>query len=323
MVILRFLEGLRNPVFDVLFSLITRLGEELIFILIGLLFYWCIDKKKGYFLLSVGFIGTLLNQFLKLCFRIPRPWVKDPTFTIVESAREAATGYSFPSGHTQSAVGIFGGIARITKSKIFRCLCVLACILVPLSRMYLGVHTPLDVGVSILIALVLVFALKPLVDWLCKKKKGLVIYFSFLLVASIAFLLFVSFYPFPADIDPHNYESGVKNAYKILGCLLGLFAAYLIDVGYLHFEVKASPMAQAAKLIIGLLPLLAIKEGLRVPLAFLFGEMLGSGVRYSLLTFFAGAIWPMSFPWIARTTDRLTQKIKASKAKKQQKGTSD
>ena len=300
MAFLRFLEELRNPVFDGFFSLVTRLGEETIFIVIGLLFYWCIDKKKGYYLLSVGFIGTLLNQFLKLCFRIPRPWVKDPSFTIVESAREAATGYSFPSGHTQSAVGIFGGIARLSKRKTAIGLCLAACILVPLSRMYLGVHTPLDVGVSVIIAAILIFGLCPLIGWLSEKKRGLIVYFSCLLVLSVAFLIYVLAYPFPGDIDPHNYESGVSNAYKILGCLVGLFAAYLLDTYYLHFDVSGSAAVQITKLILGIVPLLAIKEGLRTPLSLLLGDMLGSGVRYLLIAFFAGAIWPMTFPYIKK-----------------------
>ena len=89
---LRFLEGLRTPFMDTVMSLITQLGDELFFMVIAITMFWCIDKKRGYYLLSVGFVGTVLNQFLKLVFRIPRPWVLDPNFTIVESAREAATG---------------------------------------------------------------------------------------------------------------------------------------------------------------------------------------------------------------------------------------
>lgn len=65
-----------------------------------------------------------MNQFLKLLFRIPRPWVRDPDFTIVESARAQATGYSFPSGHTQNAVATFGGIARSTRRPWVRWTCV-------------------------------------------------------------------------------------------------------------------------------------------------------------------------------------------------------
>ena len=93
---LHFLEGFRTPFGDFFFSTVTHLGEETFFILIGLIFFWCINKKEGYYLLSVGLIGTILNQFLKLIFRIPRPWVRDESLTIVESARGEATGFSFP-----------------------------------------------------------------------------------------------------------------------------------------------------------------------------------------------------------------------------------
>ena len=103
--LLYWFEQIRNPVMDQFMLLITHLGEETAFLVIALILFWCVDKYIGYYTLSVGFVGTLANQFLKLWFRIPRPWVQDPNFTILEQAREAASGYSFPSGHTQSAVG--------------------------------------------------------------------------------------------------------------------------------------------------------------------------------------------------------------------------
>ena len=66
---LYFLEDLRTPVLDTFFSLITHLGEETIFIVLGILFFWCLDKKQGYYLLSIGLLGTIINQFLKLLFQ--------------------------------------------------------------------------------------------------------------------------------------------------------------------------------------------------------------------------------------------------------------
>ena len=101
---LYFLENLRAPWLDAVFSVITLCGEETVFMAVGMIFFWCINKYTGYYLLCTGFLGTILNQFLKILCRVPRPWVKDPGFTIVESAKEAAGGYSFPSGHTQTAV---------------------------------------------------------------------------------------------------------------------------------------------------------------------------------------------------------------------------
>ena len=103
MSVLYFFESIRCSALDAIFSVITLFGEETALLAIGLIVFWCVDKYKGYYLLSVGFLGIIINQTLKMICRVPRPWVKDPNFTIVESAREAATGYSFPSGHTATA----------------------------------------------------------------------------------------------------------------------------------------------------------------------------------------------------------------------------
>ena len=298
---LKFLEGLRTPVGDAFFSTITLLGEETIFIVVGLLFFWCINKKQGYFILSVGFLGTIINQFLKLVFRIPRPWVKDPEFTIVESARSEATGYSFPSGHTQSSVGVFGSIARVSKKKLLQGLCIAACILVPLSRMYLGVHTPADVVVSIIIATTLIFVLYPLINRIAEKPAGMRLFFLFMSVLSALFLIYALTFPFSADIDPHNLESGLENAYKILGCIVGLWVSYEADYRFVRFDTRAVWWSQLFKLVIGLLLLLAIKSGLKSPLLALFnGNYLAHGIRYFLMVFFAGYIWPLTFRFWSR-----------------------
>ena len=133
---------------------------------------------------GVGFVGTIVNQFLKLVFRIPRPWVKDPDFQIVESARAEATGYSFPSGHTQNVFASFGCLGRWTKRTWLRAVCALLIVVTAFSRMYLGVHTPLDVGVSFGIGLVLVFALYPLFRDIDSHPKRLYLLFAGMAVPS-------------------------------------------------------------------------------------------------------------------------------------------
>ena len=296
MEVLKFLESIRTPFGDTFFSLVTHLGEETIFIVVGLLFFWCLDKKKGYFLLSVGFLGTVINQFLKLWFRIPRPWVRDPEFTIVESARAEATGYSFPSGHTQSTIGVFGGIARVQKQLWIRIVCIAVCVLVSVSRMYLGVHTPADVGVSIIVALVLIFVLYPTINKVMETPKSMRIYLVVLTLLSGIYLAFVLLYPFPADVDMENVTGGIKNAYKILGCVLGLFVAYELDERFVHFETKGVWWVQILKLVPGFVILLAIKSGLKQPLyALLNGNYLADAIRYFLITAFAAGVWPMTF----------------------------
>ncbi len=293
---LKLVQEIRTPVLDAVFSTITHLGEETIFIVIGLIFFWCISKKQGYYLLSIGLIGTVINQFLKLIFRIPRPWVLDKNFEIVESARAEATGYSFPSGHTQSSVGIFGGIARSNKNKIIRIICIIIAILVSFSRLYLGVHTPLDVSVSIIIALILVFAFYPIIENGLEKPKIMRILFGSMVVFSIIYLSFVSFYEFPADVDIDNLEHGITNGYKMLGCILGLWLSYEVDINYSKFDTKSVWYVQILKLALGIIPILLIKSGLKEPLRLLIqNDYIADGIRYFLLTSFAGAVWPLTF----------------------------
>ncbi len=303
MAFLKFLEGIRTPFLDTFFSAVTHLGEETIFILVGLIFFWCISKKEGYYTLTVGFAGTVINQFLKLIFKIPRPWVRDLNFKAVESAIPEATGYSFPSGHTQTAVGVFGIIARLNKKVVVKILCIIICLLVPFSRMYLGVHTPADVGVSFIIATVLVLVLHPVINKATESCKNMRIFMGSMLAVSIAYLAFVLLYRFPENTE--NIESGIKNAYKILGCIVGLWAAYEIDNKFIKFDTKAVWWVQIIKLVLGVIPLLAIKTLLKAPLYSLFnGNYIADAIRYFLVVLFAAGIWPFTFKYFAKLSKK-------------------
>lgn len=296
MELLYFFESIRSGFLDTLFQLITFLGEETVFMAVGMIVFWCIDKYQGYYLLTTGFLGTILNQFLKILCRIPRPWVIDPQFTIVESAREAATGYSFPSGHTQSSVGLFAGVARWNKAAVVRILCIVACVLVPVSRMYLGVHTPLDVGVSIAAALLLVFGAYPLFQKAQHSPKTMYSIFICLFVISSVFLLYVRLHSFPMDIDPHNLQSALKNAYTLFGCMAGLLVVYTVDLRFTQFSTKAVWWAQILKAIGGIALVLLAKEGLRTPLDWMFHEhLMARSVRYFFMVIVGGVLWPMTF----------------------------
>ena len=86
---LRLLAAGRCGALDTFFSGLTYFGSEIAFMAAALLIFWCVDKRQGYYVFLVGALGTVCNQFLKLAFRIPRPWVLDPDFQIVEAARAA------------------------------------------------------------------------------------------------------------------------------------------------------------------------------------------------------------------------------------------
>lgn len=296
---LYLLEKIRVPVLNELMLAVTTLGEETAFLALALIIFWCVDKRKGYLVMGVGFTGTMLNQFMKLLFRIPRPWGLDENFTILEQAREAASGYSFPSGHTQMAVGTFGSIAAASEKRWMKVLCIVIAVLVPFSRMYVGVHTPLDVSVAAVMAVALILIVKPIVfrggD---KGMKGLI---AVMIAMALGLLAFVELFPFPADVDADNLASGVKNAYTMLGCLIGVAAVYLVDSRHLKFETKAVWWAQILKAVLGLALVLIVKSLLKAPLEALFaGHMAARAVRYFLTVVAAGVLWPMTFRWFGK-----------------------
>ena len=294
--ILYALEKIRTPFWNGVMSAVTQLGGEVIFIVAAVVVFWCVSKWEGYYLMTIAFCGTVLNQFLKLICRVPRPWVRDPNFTIVESARAEATGYSFPSGHTQNAIGLFGGMARWGGRRGVRLGLPTLALVIAFSRMYLGVHTPADVGVSLVLAAALVLGLYPLMRRAQEKPRYMGYVLAAMLVVSGAFVVFVETCGFPADMDAENLASGIGNAWKMLGAVAGMTLAWLLDRRYIHFETQAVWWVQVIKVAVGMALLLAIKSGLKAPLLALLGhEGLAGGVRYFLLVLVAGAVWPLVF----------------------------
>ena len=296
---LRLLEGLRNPVCDALLSALTLMGDETVYLVVCLVVFWCVCKQEGYYLLSAGLGGTVMNQWLKILCRVPRPWVVDEQFTIVESARAGATGYSFPSGHSQNAVATFGGIALWTKRRIVRVVAAALAVLVCFSRLYLGVHTPLDVGVGALCALVLIVVLRPFMKRSDPRVNRVVL--AVLFALSAAYLAHVSLATFPADVDADNLADAVKNAYTLLGCSAGLVVIHELDARFIHFDTRAVWWAQILKAALGLGLVLALRVGLKPVLTALLGTSGWAGsIRYFLLVLFAGGVWPLTFGFFGR-----------------------
>ena len=321
---LYWLESIRCPFLDVVMQAFTCFGEELAFLLLALTIFWCVSKEEGYYLLFVGFFGTVLNQFLKLLCRIPRPWVRDPSFTIVESARSGAGGYSFPSGHTQNAVGTLGGIARWHKNRALRIVCIVLAaltafsgmwsrrtlwravcaaviLLIAFSRMYLGVHTPLDVSVAAVTAVVLIFVIYPIVRSAAEDPKKMAVLLGVMTVVALAYVIYANFARFPADVDPDNLFEGRKNSCSLLGALLGFCVGYTLERKYIRFETKAVWWAQVLKVLGGAALLLAVKQGLKLLFAAVGFTWIGThAIRYFFVVLLAATVWPLTFRWFAR-----------------------
>ncbi|MFP4617986.1 MAG: phosphatase PAP2 family protein [Spirochaetaceae bacterium] len=158
--ILMYFQQISSPALDAAMEGITMLGEQYVYIAVISLVYWNISKRAGFLLASAYLFSALVNAGIKLTVRAPRPF---ETLEGIEAKRvHTATGYSFPSGHTQGAAGFFTVGALIVRRRWAWAAAITAMVLVAISRVYLGVHWPVDVVFGLIFGVFcawLVFAL--------------------------------------------------------------------------------------------------------------------------------------------------------------------
>ena len=168
--------------------------------------------------------------------------------------------------------------------------------------MYLGVHTPQDVLVSVAVALILIFLFHPIIKKSETDHRYMWWLICAMLIVSLANLLYVTLYNFPSDIDITNLESAVKNAYKLFGAILGIVVVYYFDSKYIDFKTEAPLLGQIFKVAFGLIIILAFKEGLKPVFNALGIEhpIIMQSFRYFMLVVVAGNLWPLTFKYFSR-----------------------
>ena len=159
-----------------IFEIVTEMGSEDIFIILLAFVFFATDKDFSRKLLTVFFISLYFNVFVKYFINDPRPaWNID-----LETLEPIETSPGFPSGHTQSSVAYWGNVyfnaERIEKKNIIQIICIILLILVPVSRVIMGVHDLQDVigGYVIgIIILQLYMIINPKLQGLKEKKIGM------------------------------------------------------------------------------------------------------------------------------------------------------
>lgn len=279
----------RTPFWDSVFSILTKMGEETVAIVVICLIYWCINKKMAYCIGAGYFIASLGAQGMKITFRIDRPWILDPSFEPVGGALKHATSYSFPSGHTTSATALFGSLGLTVKQIWARILFFAAIPTVAFSRMYLGVHTPADVGAAFAFSIVVVAAVYLAMG---RKDPSNAVYaiISAVVIAAAAALIIYSFVLYSSGTIALDYAS---DCCKAAGAAVGFSAGLLIENRFIKFSNKTAKIwHQAVKYIVGLGVLLALKTGLKM----IIGDSLAADTaRYFIIILWAMGIWPAIF----------------------------
>ena len=279
---LKYLEGIRTPFGENLFMLITYGGAEITLLGLICILYWCVNKKDAYRMTFAYLTSALAVNIIKLTCRVERPWVRDPSFTAVEKAKASATGYSFPSGHTQNATALFITLSHLLKKNWAKILVLLIIPLVMLSRMYLGVHTPADVLVSLGVSTVLVVAVNLIVDKIpFDQKRRFILMLVLLFIASATMV-----YTFLLLKNGIITEDNAADTFKGCGAGLGFGICWYIENTYINFNPKAcSPRAQILKFIIGVSGALLFKEGLKF--------LLGQSIFVGAFRYFVVMLWAM------------------------------
>lgn len=269
---LEMLSDIRNPFLTWFNSNVTVIGESTFFIAVLCLLFWCIDKKAAYRIGIVYVVSGLAVQSTKILCRVPRPWVRDPEFNIVPSAKRTATGYSFPSGHTQSVTALFSSLAFVTKRKLLKLLYFIIIFLVMFSRMYLGVHTPSDVVVAFVITIAISFIVNYYAENYSVHSSFIKRAIVFLVLITLATLGIATYVCVTVPDIPLRNMTG---PFKASGAAAGFIIGYCIESKYINFNEHATTIPfQIIKYIIGL--------ALTV--------MLNLGLNYIVKTFFYGII---------------------------------
>ncbi len=282
------LSEIRNPVLDFFFQAVTYLGQEIPILMVICLLFWCLNKQLAYRIAISFFSSGLLLQNLKITFRIPRPWVLDPDFPPVASAVPDATGYSFPSGHTQGASSFWGTLAVTSKKRILAALFTILFLLVAFSRMYLGCHTPLDVCGGLILGLFSVwfggFLMKRLKD--TKKENRL------LSVIILLFSLLTAIYALTLSKNGTITAEMAKDCLKAAGAGLGFGIGWYLERVHIRFSTNLCPSGKIRRFLIGLVLVLILKLALSF---FSQDILLFKMAEYGLLVLFIIAGYPALF----------------------------
>lgn len=284
---LYFLESIRNGFLDVFFIICTSFGEELVLVSLFAVIFWCINKKLAYRIAFSYFLSGVAVQGLKVHFRIDRPWVIDPEFKPVEQVMDTATGYSFPSGHTQSSTSLYSSIAFYFKKCRLYIVSFIIIAAVMLSRMYLGCHTPKDVLVSFGITIVISTAVSLIYDNLNSST------LTDILVMLLIFILSAGLFGYSYYLVKAGRTTDVlaMDGFKAAGAGAGFAIGWFIEKHYIKFNPKNSRVwLQILKVVIGLVGALAFKSGLKL----LLGNTIPANTfRYFMVIMWVTVIYPI------------------------------
>lgn len=299
---LLWLQEIRNAtggVFDEFFNALSKFAVDIMPFLPFVVF-WCVDKKWGYRFITSWGIGEVLNGIIKLTVCAYRPWIRSDLIEPAGDSKVAATGYSFPSGHTMVATVTYGTTIAWQKDKR-RWLAILCGVLIALtgfSRNFLGVHTPQDVVVAIIESVVIILAVGYAQKKIDGNEKTLDILTLVGLGAVLLTLVYILLKPYPMEymdgqllVDPQKM---MNDSFKACGAFLGFLIGSYIDRHYLKYEIPVGNAELPMLTCIGVAIMFGWKEWFApATIVAALGGHWGNMAARFIMVLFAMILWPM------------------------------
>ncbi len=252
-----------NNVLSPLMNGASKFAVDVWPILMMCFIYWALDREGGRRILGGFSLALFFNGLLKLIFCVYRPWIRDDRVLPFGDSKVAATGYSFPSGHSTWATSIIGGMGiwlwRNSK-RILSAIFWAFVVLVLFSRNYLGVHTPQDVAVGFLSSLVAIWLIYRLEAWTDADRKRDLYVLVGGIVLGIAAAIFFIYKPYPMDyaadgtliVDPTKM---INDSFQGIGTLVGYSIGRFIERRGFDFERELDGRARIICAVVALVPL--------------------------------------------------------------------
>lgn len=281
--IMEFFQSIASPMLDNFMKIITMLGEETIFIVVVAYFVWNVSKKRGFAIFSSLAFTMVTMGVMKAVIKAPRP------FQVLDEIKgkrvETATGYSFPSGHTTGASSFYFSLAYTYKKRAISILCALAIFFVALSRMYLGVHWPIDVFAGLALGIGGTAYLYPKFENLYENKEKLI---TFTLIAGVISTLVGILFVFTIEGGISD-AVGYTDVMKLLSLLGGGYVGFSLAQKYLDYKTDGPRNKTITRFIIGLILIIAIQGAKAV----LPDHMAIGFLRYFLTGFWITYLYPL------------------------------
>ncbi len=276
---LKWLESLRTDFLNTLFEAITILGEETLIILFVVAIWFAVDRKLAQQVFFVTATSLSINGIIKNFAQVPRPFTKGISCVRVDTA----TGYAFPSGHTQGFATWSSFFAAKFKKTWISILVGVLITAVAVSRLYLGAHYPSDVIVGVALGV----GISLFGNYLFAKVKDVKkIYLGTFLILTP----FIVYFLIAADLL-------FADLFKTFGMVGGMVAISFLDENTEPLSYDIAWWKKLIRIVIGVVLAVALKEAIKLLNVFEIMQisLLIDAVRYFIVVMTVGYLCPMLF----------------------------